>query len=130
MSERRACRVLGTDRASVRYRATRPDGGVLRDRLKALAQERRRVGYRRLHLMLRREGHAVDRKRVQRIYREEGPTPPTPAQINQGHSLWLDAKQGGTSKDLPPHRHPIRQARWQLPVRRTASGSSNMVGAD
>jgi len=46
------------------------DDGELRDRLKALAQERRRFGYRRLHVMLRREGHAVNRKRVQRIYRE------------------------------------------------------------
>ena len=71
MSERRACRVLGTDRASVRDRATRPDDGVLRDRPKALAQERRRFGDRRLHVMLRREGHAVNRTRVQRIYREE-----------------------------------------------------------
>ena len=71
MSERRACRVLGVDRTSVRYQATRPDDGALRDRLKALAQERRRFGYRRLHVMLRREGHAVNRKRVQRIYREE-----------------------------------------------------------
>ena len=71
MSERRACRVLGVDRTSVRYQATRPDDSVLRDRLKALAQERRRFGYRRLHVMLRREGHAVNKKRVQRIYREE-----------------------------------------------------------
>ena len=39
--------------------------------LKALAQERRRFGYRRLHVLLRREGHAVNKKRVQRIYREE-----------------------------------------------------------
>ena len=38
MSERRACRVLGVDRTSVRYQATRPDDGALRDRLKALAQ--------------------------------------------------------------------------------------------
>ena len=37
MSERRACRVLGVDRTSVRYRATHPDDSVLRDRLKALA---------------------------------------------------------------------------------------------
>ena len=43
----------------------------MRERLKALAQERRRFGYRRLHVLLRREGHAVNRKRVQRIYREE-----------------------------------------------------------
>jgi putative transposase len=55
----------------VRYQATRPADGALRERLKALAQERRRFGYRRLHVLLRREGHAVNRKRVQRIYREE-----------------------------------------------------------
>ncbi len=71
MSERRACRVLGVDRTNVRYRTTQPDDGALRDRLKALAQERRRFGYRRLHVMLRREGHAVNKKRVQGIYREE-----------------------------------------------------------
>ena len=39
--------------------------------MKELAQERRRFGYRRLHVMLRREGNAVNRKRVQRIYREK-----------------------------------------------------------
>ncbi len=71
MSERRACRVLGVDRSSVRYEAARPDDGALRDRLKALAAERRRFGYRRLHVLLRRDGHAVNRKRVQRLYREE-----------------------------------------------------------
>ena len=71
MSERRACRVIEIDRTSVRYQATRPDDAELRERLKALAQERRRFGYRRLHVLLRREGHAVNRKRVQRIYREE-----------------------------------------------------------
>ena len=71
MSERRACRVIGIDRTSVRDQATRPDDGALRERLKALAQERRRFGYRRLHILLLREGHAVNRKRVQRLYREE-----------------------------------------------------------
>ena len=71
MSQRRACRVISTDRTSVRYQAIRPDDGTLRERLKALAQERRRFGYRRLHVLLRREGHAVNKKRVQRIYREE-----------------------------------------------------------
>jgi putative transposase len=49
----------------------RPNDGGLRERLKALAQERRRFGYRRLHVLLGREGHAVNRKRVQRLYREE-----------------------------------------------------------
>ena len=71
ISERRACRVIGTDRTSVRYQATRPDDSALRERLKALAEERRRFGYRRLHVLLRREGHAVNKKRVQRLYREE-----------------------------------------------------------
>jgi len=56
MSERRACRVLGVDRASVRYVAIRPADQPLRDRL---------------HVLLRREGHLVNRERVQRIYREE-----------------------------------------------------------
>lgn len=71
MSERRACRVAGVDRALVRYRSRRPDDAALRARLKALAHERRRFGYRRLHVLLRRVGWAVNRKRVQRLYREE-----------------------------------------------------------
>jgi putative transposase len=71
MSQRRACRVIGCDRSSMRYQATRPDDAELRERLKALAAERRRFGYRRLHVLLRREGRLVNRKRVQRIYREE-----------------------------------------------------------
>jgi len=71
MSQRRACRVIAGDRSSVRYQARRADDAPLRERLKALAQERRRFGYRRLHVLLRREGHAVNRKRVQRLYREE-----------------------------------------------------------
>ena len=69
--KRRACRVVATDRSSVRYRRRRPDDGVLRERLRALAQERRRFGYRRLWVLLRREGHAVNRKRVYRLYRQE-----------------------------------------------------------
>jgi hypothetical protein len=48
-SERRACRLIGGDRTSVRSRGVRSDDGVLRERLKALAQERRRFGYRRRH---------------------------------------------------------------------------------
>ena len=71
VSERRACSVIEVDRMMVRYRSTRPDDGTLRERLKALAQERRRFGYRRLHVLLRREGHAVNHKRLFRLYREE-----------------------------------------------------------
>ena len=71
MSERRACRVIGADRASVRWRTRRPDDTALRERLKARAEERRRFGYRRRHVLLRREGHLVNCKRGQRLYREE-----------------------------------------------------------
>jgi putative transposase len=71
MSERRACRVIGADRSSIRFRAMRADDAELRDRLRELARERRRFGYRRLHVLLRREGFEVNRKRVQRIYVEE-----------------------------------------------------------
>ena len=71
MSERRACRVIGVDRTSVRYQRTKPDDAELRARITALAHERRRFGYRRLYILLRREGRLVNRKRVQRIYQEE-----------------------------------------------------------
>ena len=69
MSERRACRVVAVDRSSVRYRHRRPYEDALRERLKALAEERRRFGYRRLWVLLRREGHTVNRKRVYRLYK-------------------------------------------------------------
>src|SRR3954454_9272255 len=71
MSERRACRVAAADRSSVRYRRRRPDDALLRERLKALAAQRRRFGYRRLWVLLRREGHAVNKKRIYRLYRQE-----------------------------------------------------------
>jgi hypothetical protein len=71
MSERRACRVLGCCRMTLRYEAVRQDAPLLRERLKELAKVRRRFGYRRLHVFLRREGHEVNHKRRFRIYREE-----------------------------------------------------------
>ena len=55
----------------MRYRSHRPDDGELRERMKALAHERRRFGYRRLHVLLRREGFVVNHKRLFRLYREE-----------------------------------------------------------
>jgi putative transposase len=71
VSERRACSVIEVPRMTVRYRLRRPDDPKLRERLKALAHERRRFGYRRLHVLLRREGYRVNHKRVYRLYREE-----------------------------------------------------------
>ncbi|MGI4731230.1 MAG: IS3 family transposase [Janthinobacterium lividum] len=74
MSERRACAVVGADRTSMRYRSCRADDGDLLSRLCELAQQRRRFGYRRLHILLRRDGIAINRKKTQRLYREEGLT--------------------------------------------------------
>ncbi len=71
MSERRACRVIGADRKSMRYRSQREDDAELRSKLRELAQQRRRFGYRRLHILLRREGVVINRKKTQRLYREE-----------------------------------------------------------
>jgi putative transposase len=71
-SERRACRLVGTGRSSARYRPTRGDDAAVRTRLRELAAERPRFGYRRLHALLRREGIVVNHKRVQRLYGEEG----------------------------------------------------------
>ena len=72
MSERRACKLIKADRQMVRYRSTRLPETALRTRLRELANERRRFGYRRLFIMLRREGEASGINRVYRLYREEG----------------------------------------------------------
>lgn len=71
MSERRACKAIGCCRMTVRYQSARPDDRALRDRMIAIARERRRFGYRRLHVLLKREGHVVNHKRLFRLYREE-----------------------------------------------------------
>jgi putative transposase len=71
VSERRACSTLGVDRTSVRYRSTRPDDAALRMRLRDLATQRRRFGYRRLHILLTREGLVMNHKKLRRLYREE-----------------------------------------------------------
>ncbi|WP_376967642.1 IS3 family transposase [Azospirillum sp. A26] len=71
VSERRACLVLGADRSTVRYRSRRPDDAAVRERLRELSRQRRRFGYRRLHLLLAREGHAMNQKKLRRLYTEE-----------------------------------------------------------
>ena len=70
-SQRRACRLIGMDPKTYRYRSRRSDDLEVRARLKALAGERRRFGYRRLHILLRREGIVLNHKKLFRLYREE-----------------------------------------------------------
>jgi putative transposase len=72
LSERRACSIVGADRKMVRYRSRRRPETELRGRLRELANERRRFGYRRLFILLRREGERAGVNRIYRLYREEG----------------------------------------------------------
>jgi putative transposase len=74
LSERRACSIVGADRKMIRYQSRRPPEVALRGRLRALANERRRFGYRRLFILLRREGEPSGINRIYRLYREEGLT--------------------------------------------------------
>jgi len=71
VSQRRACDVLKVDRSSVRYQSTRSDDGELREAMKKVASERRRFGYRRIHVMLERQGIVMNQKKLRRLYREE-----------------------------------------------------------
>jgi putative transposase len=73
LSERRACRIAGQHRSSQRHEPKRaPDDAVLRRRLRAIAAKKPRWGYRRAHAHLLSEGFTLNRKRVQRVWREEG----------------------------------------------------------
>lgn len=71
VSQRRACQALTIDRSSIRYKSLRPDDRDLREAMRRVASERRRFGYRRIHVMLAREGIAMNQKKLRRLYREE-----------------------------------------------------------
>ena len=73
-SQRRACALAGIDPRVNRRRSKRPADTEFRTRMKELASERRRFGYRRLHILLKREGWEVNWKKLYRLYREEGLT--------------------------------------------------------
>ena len=71
VSERRACSLAGLDRSTFQYEKKTGGDEALRERLRALAGERRRFGYRRLGILLARDGHHSNHKKLYRIYREE-----------------------------------------------------------
>jgi putative transposase len=73
LSERRACQIAGQHRSTQRHEPSRaPDDEALRARLRAISRQRPRWGYRRAHSLLREEGWCLNRKRTQRLWREEG----------------------------------------------------------
>ena len=82
MSERRACKAIGCCRMTVRYESTRPDDRDLRERMKEIAHERRRFGYRRVHILLKREG-----------LRLEAPIAATATRITAGATAFVIRQQ-------------------------------------
>ena len=103
VSERRACRVIAVDRTSVRYRSRRADDSDLREKMRVLAHQRRRFGYRRLHILLRRDGVLINRKKTQRLYREEGLT----VRRRKGRKRAVGAR-------MPPPVLALPNQRWSL----------------
>lgn len=74
LSERQACEIAGADRKMVRDQSQRAPDTALRGQLRDLTNERRRFGYRRLLVLLRREGEASGINLIYRLYREDGLT--------------------------------------------------------
>jgi len=71
-SERWACKIVGLCRSSCRYQVKSKNDDEIRKRLRELAEQRRKFGSPRLHILLRREGHLINHKRTERLYKEEG----------------------------------------------------------
>ncbi len=73
VSQRQGCRLAGISRMGLRYRpAMQAKNEALRERLWAISKKRKRYGFRRAWAELRREGHVVNRKRIHRLWKEEG----------------------------------------------------------
>jgi putative transposase len=72
VSIRRACRVVELDKSTYHYKSRRPGQAALEQRIKEICQTRVRYGYRRVHVVLRREGWSLNQKKTRRIYRELG----------------------------------------------------------
>ena len=70
VSQRRACDVLQFDQSSMRYLSCRGDDAELRDAIKWVSRERRRFGFRRIHVMIAREAFEVNHKKLRRIFQE------------------------------------------------------------
>lgn len=103
VSQRRACEMLGVDRTMVRSHSRRGDDGSIRERMRSLAAERRRFGYRGLHWLLGGEGVRINHKKFRRLYREE----------------WLQVRRRGGRKRALGTGAPMaipqgRNQRWSL----------------
>lgn len=112
ISQRRACRLVGVDPKTVR-RVRVPDCPDIRERMRVVAGERRRFGYRRIGLMLEREGIRMNHKKLRRLYREER------LQVKQRRGR---KRARGTRTPMPvPH---MRNDRWSLDFLSDVFGAS------
>ena len=107
MSERRACTLVAADRKMIRYRSRRPPDIELRTRLRDLANQRRRFGYRRLFILLRRGGRAVRHQPHLSALprgRADGPQAQGPAQ--SGRNTHADPGRGQGQRPLVARLRP------------------------
>lgn len=81
VSQRKACAIIQLDPKSYRYKSHRPGQAAIEQRIREICQTRVRYGYRRVHVMLRREGWNVNHKKTRRIYNELG--------LNSEEACWL-----------------------------------------
>uniref|UniRef100_UPI0011DD134B IS3 family transposase n=1 Tax=Candidatus Protochlamydia sp. R18 TaxID=1353977 RepID=UPI0011DD134B len=72
ISQRRACRLLAFDRSVGRYKHKMKNDTEVKDKMISIAHERRRFGYRRICLLLKKEGLKINHKKVYRLYKESG----------------------------------------------------------
>jgi transposase InsO family protein len=114
LSERRACQIISADRKTIRYRSSRPPEVDLRAKLRDLANERRRFGYRRLFILLRRDGEPSGVNRIYRLYREEG--------------LSVRKRKAGGVLSARVHRSWSR--RKPMPAGRWISSTTSLPAAD
>ncbi len=121
ISERRACRVVGQPRSSQRYVSTKATkDAALAERMVALSRENPRYGYRRMWALLRREGWAVNKKRIQRLWKEADLKVPASRERKRRR---LGASENGCTRkraEYIDHVSGPATSRWTL--RRTAAG--------
>jgi transposase InsO family protein len=99
VSERRACRVIGQPRSSQRYAGRKAERDRrLAERMVRLSRENPRYGYRRVWAMLRREGWPVNKKRVHRLWREEGLKVPEKQHKRQRLPILGESENGCTRR--------------------------------